>query len=309
VHFLLPFGQNDDFVGREETLEALLGMLPPKTRLNDCQRIAIEGLGGVGKTQIALHAAYLIHNQDPDCSVFWVPAISQVSFENAYREIGGALHIPDIDKEKADIPVLLKKALEKSTSQWLLIIDNLDDPSLLTDQSSLQRHLPFNRQGSILFTTRNHEVVTRLDIPSKNIVKVRGITETDALKIFRNGLQEHQLRDNQSTVELLRHLAFLPLAIKQACAYLARTGETAADYLQYCRMSKKTEIQLLNMDFEDRYRYPNNANPITTTWLISFQHVAKLYPLAIRPLRHDRGLLTHSVAFRLRYNARSRKTV
>jgi hypothetical protein len=66
---------------------------------------------------------------------------------------------------------------------------------------------------------------------------------------------------------------------------MARTGETTQDYLQHHRASNETEIEHLNADFEDRSRYDNNANPIATTWLISFQHLAETYPIAIKYLK------------------------
>lgn len=278
-HFIVPFGQNEDFVGRNSILAELLGKILPKAKRNDCQRTAVEGLGGVGKTQIALEAAYRARDQESNCSVFWVPAMTQVTFENAYRKIGHALGTPRIDDEKADVKELVKAALEKSTIYWLLIIDNIDDISLLAARG-LQDFLPFSRHGSILFTTRNHEVTVRLGISAKNVYELQQMSEDEALKMLHSGLKERQFRDTQATKLLLEHLTYLPLAIKQASAYMARTGETAASYLQYCLQSDDTHMELLNADFEDRWRYSNNTNPITTTWLISFQHLAKSYPLA-----------------------------
>ncbi|KAK3345902.1 hypothetical protein B0T25DRAFT_265507 [Lasiosphaeria hispida] len=55
-------------------MERLLAELPPDTSPKDCQRVVIVGLGGIGKTQIALEAMYCICDQDPDCNLFWVPA-------------------------------------------------------------------------------------------------------------------------------------------------------------------------------------------------------------------------------------------
>ncbi|KAH8660124.1 hypothetical protein BX600DRAFT_522911 [Xylariales sp. PMI_506] len=284
-HFLVPFGENEDFVGRETILEQLLERIPPNIKQNDCQRTAVEGLGGVGKTQVALQAAYRVRAQYPDCSVFWVPAISPVAFENTYREIGQTLQVPGIDKENADIKGLVKTALEKSVTSWLLIIDNIDDLSLLTGEMALRPYLPFSRRGSILFTTRNRQVTAQLDIPKSNIIKVAQMDDTEALTMLRNGLEEYQFSDSQSTEELLEYLVYLPLAIKQASAYMAATGETTTDYLEHCHTSKESEIELLNTEFEDRYRYPDNANPIATTWLISFQHLIQSAPLAISYLR------------------------
>ncbi|KAH6647383.1 hypothetical protein BKA67DRAFT_523368 [Truncatella angustata] len=284
AYLLVPFGQNDEFVGRESILIKLVGKILPNAKKNDCQRTVIEGLGGVGKTQIALEAAYRVYDQDSDCSIFWVPAVTLMTFENGYREIGEALETPGIDDKRADVMTLVKMALEKSAVHWLLIIDSIDDVSLL-DNRILQDYLPFNRKGSILFTTRNHEVAIQLDISKKDTFIINEMSEDEALVLLQNGLKERQYRDIEATKNLIRHLVCLPLAIKQASAYMTRTNVTTVTYLQQCLASDKTQIDLLNTDFEERRRYSKNTNPITMTWLISFHHLEQSYPLAIEYLK------------------------
>ncbi|RYO74783.1 hypothetical protein DL766_009441 [Monosporascus sp. MC13-8B] len=110
---MVPFGRNEDFIGRESILQELLERVPPSTKRDNCQRTAVEGLGGVGKTKVALEAAYRIRDQHPACSVFWVPAIDSISFEKAYREIGEALGVQGLDNDKADIKSLVKAALNR----------------------------------------------------------------------------------------------------------------------------------------------------------------------------------------------------
>lgn len=143
-------------VGRKSILEQLLKVIPPSIEVDDCQRTAIEGLGGVGKTQIALEAAFRVRDQYPNCSIFWVPAVNATSFENAYREIGRQLGVEGIDEDKADVKTLVKEALSRESSgHWLLIVDNADDPDLLFGGMALSDCLPFSRKGSVLFTTRS----------------------------------------------------------------------------------------------------------------------------------------------------------
>ncbi|KAJ3551744.1 hypothetical protein NPX13_g11291 [Xylaria arbuscula] len=282
-HFMVPFGRNDDFVGRNAILEQLLEKIPPSANNDDCQRTAIEGLGGIGKTQIALEAAYQIRNRFPDCSVFWVPAIDLTSFENAYREIGRLLQLPGIDNETADVKVLVKTALgQKNAGNWLLIVDNIDDMELL--RVYLADYLPFSRQGSILFTTRNRQVAVQLDIPQENIITVQEMDNAEATKLLRKGLKESQIGDAESMKHLLRFLANLPLAIKQASAYMASNRNvTVPKYLEFCRSSNVDLINLLSKQFEDRHRYKGHArnqNPVATTWLISFEHISRNNPQA-----------------------------
>ncbi|KAF6783350.1 hypothetical protein CMUS01_16678, partial [Colletotrichum musicola] len=106
----------------------LLERTPPSAYKDTYQRTAVVGLRGIGKTQVAIEAAYRVRDAHPDCSVFWVPAVSAVMFENAYREIGRALGIRDIEADHADVKSLVKAALERDdVGSWLLIVDNADD--------------------------------------------------------------------------------------------------------------------------------------------------------------------------------------
>jgi CO dehydrogenase nickel-insertion accessory protein CooC1 len=47
----------------------------------DCQKMAVVGLGGIGKTQVALEFAQSVKKEKPEYSIFWVPALSLESFE------------------------------------------------------------------------------------------------------------------------------------------------------------------------------------------------------------------------------------
>ncbi|KAI6573814.1 hypothetical protein MCOR06_011505 [Pyricularia oryzae] len=78
---------------REEILGRLLQRLPPIAHPNACQRTIIHGLGGIGKTQVAIEAAYRMRDAYPECSVFWVPAVNITMFDNGYRRVGRALEI------------------------------------------------------------------------------------------------------------------------------------------------------------------------------------------------------------------------
>lgn len=159
--------------------------IPPSLEVDDCQRTAIEGLGGVGKTQIALEAAFRVRDQYPGCSIFWVPAVDATSFENAYREIGHQFGVKGIDEDTGDVKTLVREALSRESSgHWLLIVDNADDPDLLFSGMALSDCLPFSRKGSVLFTTRRHEVAVRLDIPERNIVTTEEMNEPEATDLL-----------------------------------------------------------------------------------------------------------------------------
>ncbi|RYP80699.1 hypothetical protein DL770_006113 [Monosporascus sp. CRB-9-2] len=257
THFMVPFGRNEGFVGRDHILQQLLTRIPPSANKDDCQRMAIEGLGGVGKTQIALEAAYRVRDMDLDCSVFWVPAINAASFENSYREIGQKLQVQGIDMDNADVKTLVKLALsQENAGKWLLIIDNADDLELLFGgPQSLSDYLPISRNGSILLTTRDHRIAFKFTTRQADIITTMEMSEVEALAMLQNDLSESQVQSKQDTKRLLEALAYLPLAIKQASAYIATEQLSISEYLNLYRTSDADMIGLLSEHFEDRHRY------------------------------------------------------
>ena len=263
----------------------LLERIPPSANEDDCQRTAIEGLGGVGKTQIALEAAFRVRDEHPDCSVFWVPAVDFSSFENAYREIGRVLKVEGIDEGKANVKALVKAALSRvNAGRWLLVIDNADDIDLFFGRTGLSHYLPFSKKGSILFTTRNHEVVVKLDIPKRGDIATREMSRIEAVELLQRSLEEYQTRDTASTMSLLDFLTNLPLAIRQASAFMAERKMTTTRYLYHCQTSNEIMTKLLSKDFTDRGRYDSIKNPVATTWLISFEHISRYNPRAVQYL-------------------------
>jgi predicted ATPase len=70
-------------------------------------KTAIIGLGGVGKTQVALELAYRTREKYRNCSVFWIPVTDMDSLHQAYRDVAQQLCIPGWDEDKADIKKLV----------------------------------------------------------------------------------------------------------------------------------------------------------------------------------------------------------
>ncbi|KFY96250.1 hypothetical protein V500_02532 [Pseudogymnoascus sp. VKM F-4518 (FW-2643)] len=283
---ILPFGRNRDFVGRQSQLNQLITILHTEDIEEDCQRVALFGLGGVGKTQIALECAFQLQSTSPMCSVFWVRASDATSFDNAYRNIGQQLKIPGLDNEKADVKRLVKAQLSQENSgKWLMIVDNADDFEMFYNGSddngsgALSEYLPFSTLGSILFTTRNREAATRY--AGSNVIDVSEMDDSESRELLQRSLQNKQLiEDKDSITTLLKSLVNLPLAIMQAVAYLNAKGSTIAEYLRIYEESSDNVIKLLSKDFEDTTRYPGMKNPIATTWLISFKQIQVRDPLA-----------------------------
>jgi hypothetical protein len=109
-------GQQSAANSHHRIFEELFAKLNPEDSEDDCQRVAIAGLGGVGKTQIALEAAFQIQKAFPDRLVFRIWATSSASFEKGFHDISQALQVPGINKDKADVKLLVKTFLSQESA-------------------------------------------------------------------------------------------------------------------------------------------------------------------------------------------------
>ena len=250
-------------------------------------RVAVTGLGGVGKTQIVLELAYRTRDHRPDCSVFWVPATSVENIQQAYLELGRQLQIPGLEEKKEDVIKLVQDTLsQESAGQWLLILDNADDVDMWlndvdigTRSTRLIDHLPRSNKGSIVFTTRSRKAAVKF--AAANIIQIPEIDEDVAAQILRNSLKNQEiLSDPPVVVDFLSKLTFLPLAIVQAAAYINENGISLEEYLSLWDDTEENILDVLSEEFEDERRYRNQKNPVATTWLISFEQVRERDTLA-----------------------------
>jgi tetratricopeptide (TPR) repeat protein len=282
--WVVPFARNPRFVGRSATLGQLERFLCEKESFHTA---AIVGLGGVGKTQVALELAYRVRDKYSECSVFWVPVANAERCQQAYLEIGRQLQIPGLEEEKADIRKLVQYHLsQESSGQWLLIFDNADDIDMWfestggkTNSTNLINYLPRRSRGSIIFTTRSRKAAVKF--AQQNVIEVTEMDGDAAAQVLSRALINSDiLKDETSKLELLERLTFLPLAIVQAAAYINENDISLSEYLSLLKDQEQTVIELLSEDFEDERRYRDVTNGIATTWLISFEQIRFRDPLA-----------------------------
>jgi tetratricopeptide (TPR) repeat protein len=230
--------------------------------------------------------AYRVKDKYPSCSIFWILASSLASIEQSYLDIGQLLRIPGIEDQTGDVKKLVHDWLSKeATGQWLLIVDNADDSDLwLKDQvgitgSRLIDYLPKSNKASIIFTTRDLKAASKFAGP--RVVTLVEVEKSAAKDILKNALRKHEvLADDKGTDQLLQELAFLPLAIVQAAAYINENDIPISDYISLLKSTEEDIVEILGEDFQDDGRYQDLKNPIVATWLISFERLKKQNPLA-----------------------------
>jgi tetratricopeptide (TPR) repeat protein len=270
--YYLPFRKNRQFVGRATILEAL-----EKKLFNDqCETVALVGLGGIGKTQVALQFAYSVMAGKQEYSIFWVAALSESSFEKAYTELARELGIKK-SKEEEDIKDLVRRHLSEKAGKWLLIVDNADDIDVVVESDKthgIYRFLPESESGRVVFTTRSREVAVA--VARNHIINLQEMNQEDATAFMETSLtQKELLQDKATTIELLQELTYLPLAIAQAVAYLNQNQISIRKYLALLRGTEQSKVSLLSREFHDRTRYEGSQNAVATTWLVSFTQIQR----------------------------------
>jgi tetratricopeptide (TPR) repeat protein len=188
---------------------------------------------------------------------------------------------------KDDIKQLVKATLsDEGLGQWLLIVDNADDDSVLFDPlregggtDRLIDYLPYSRKGSIVFTTRTRKAAVKL--ATSNHIQLSELDETEAKKMLEQHVSNKDLLEEDEVVhEFLELLTYLPLAIVQAVAFMVGNEIRLSEYIAIYRGSERDATELLRKDFEDQGRYRQSKNPVAITWYISFSKIQQQDTLA-----------------------------
>ncbi|KAF5857977.1 hypothetical protein ETB97_005008 [Aspergillus alliaceus] len=271
-HFMVPLARNPKFVSRQTEITKLEELLAMQ---DGPRRVAITGLGGIGKTQVALEVAYRIHDRDKECSVFWIPCTSHAIIEQTFLKVAQTLgqYLIKTTEIKEQIKLYLSS---EHAGKWLLVFDNADDINMWLAANdtapSFEDFLPQSDQGRILFTTRNRKLAMKL--APFNIIPIPDMDKETAFQILRKTLAHKDLlKDDMTAATLLEQLAFLPLAITQASAYIIENNISLFNYLAILQEQEQDAVELLTEDFRDPGRYKDIQNPVMTTWLISFKQI------------------------------------
>ncbi|EJT68837.1 hypothetical protein GGTG_13590 [Gaeumannomyces tritici R3-111a-1] len=273
THSYIPLSKNTYFVGRD----GILSKLEKKLFGEDGpQRVALVGLGGIGKTQVALQLAYSTWENKSGWSVLWVVALSMASFEQACVDILRKLRIPFGEGEGAK-DTFHRHFSSATAGKWLLIVDNADDWDIVFgqgDEGGINDYLPQSSGSRILFTTRSRKVAT--SVVRNNIVDLLKMSRGEAREFLGKSLAETNLPPENTIDEFLKELAHLPLAITQAAAYMNENQVSIAEYLRIFRNTDRDRVELLAAKFTDNTRYKETQTVVATTWIISFEQIHRI---------------------------------
>jgi len=252
-------GRNADFTGRGETLELLRDKLAGGGRAVVPAQ-ALYGLGGVGKTQVALEYAHrFMAGYD---LVWWVPSEQPEEISQALAELARRMGLKVSDNVTEGAEAALEELRRDTTRRWLLIFDNAENPK------ELEPYLPTG-SGHVLITSRN-QAWTHFAEPLEVDVFSRG----ESVAHLLHHVPELDPADAKRVADALGHL---PLAIEQASAWLEQTGMPARTYVEQLA-TQATRTLALNQPAD----YPV---PVVATWNLSFERLKERSPAAVRLLQ------------------------
>jgi len=224
----LPF-PNYYFTGRTAELEELVTRFTAKdSQAPTVALVACNGMGGVGKTEIA---KYFIHNVENLSkkkyrSKVWFDSEKIDKLIEQYIKLARFLKIDIKNTDNEEIIVKVKQWFEMHPD-WIIVYDNVET------MESIIRLLP-QRGGDILITSRNPNW--------QNVVAIDTMTEKEAMALIK-GIT-HKPDDEKDIKTLVNMLGKLPLAVAQAGAYIERKGISVKSYLD----EYEQEQQRLLMD-------------------------------------------------------------
>ncbi|MFC8343524.1 FxSxx-COOH system tetratricopeptide repeat protein [Streptomyces sp. NPDC057280] len=269
--------RNSSFTGRSALLEKLRDGLGSSASGSSTAPYALYGLGGVGKTQIALE---YVHRFAADYDlVWWIPSEQNEFVVSALSDLGRRLGLrlgDDVAQAAQEVCDHLRQS--SSLLRWLLVFDNADEPE------ELSKHFP-GGSGHVLVTSRNQT----------------WLQHGEALEIdpfLREESIEHLLRrasglSAEDADRVAAAVGDLPLALDQAGAWLAETGTPVDTYLAELEHQAERVLSL-----SQPTNYPE---PVGATWNVSIERLKQRSPAAVRLLQLCAFFAAEPISMKLLY--------
>lgn len=248
--------QNIVFVGRENLLKELeTTLLKSQADINNTLVISVcDGLGGSGKTQLALQ--YVNLTRHPYTMKIWFEGDNIEKLTQAYKGLAVELGYDEEKQPGINAISYLKKWLT-SHPGWLMVIDNVEN------YDDIESFLP-EKGGHLILTTRKRDWPKNFKILSIDVM-----TEAESIDIINSFIPDKSFGTLEQKKELAALLGYLPLALSQAGAYMHQKNISVEEYLE---LYKIHEVALLS---EYSVSKVPHTTPLVITWDISLQAILK----------------------------------
>lgn len=256
---MVPYGLNPRFFSRADEVKHVRQTLDPQEGMDKLRAMSIYGLGGVGKTQLALH--YANTSLSLYDVVAWIPSETQIKMTQALSVLAQKLGLLESKESEDDYQASLKVRdwLNSSDHSFLLIFDNVDKIDILLQV------WPASTKGSILVTTRSPAVAAKR---SNEIMHLKPFADQLAPEALY-ALTGYQGADNEDTTaaeEICRLLGGLPLAIVQVSEFIR---DRVSSYTEFLALYQKSSSKILA-----RAGVPLEYNhTLSTVWELSLHNL------------------------------------
>ena len=271
----LPFDSLGSLLkGRKDLLEQLgrdLGS-DPATALT--QKQVLSGLGGIGKTRLAVEYAW--RSGLRYSAIFFIRADSPVALNRSLAQLAEPT-VLNLGLAESSEPEVLAAVLRwlRENPGWLLILDNVDTTKAA---AAVKKLLPQFSGGHVLLTSRLSRWPREIGRRFLDTLELE-----DAIRyLFERTEGERLSRDNeeQAIRELAVLLDGLPLALEQAASYIVVHGHSFEKYLEAWYTQRKDVLEWYD---EDEMHYPSS---VAVTWQQSFEQLGPGARIVLRLLSH-----------------------
>ncbi|KAA3619500.1 MAG: TIR domain-containing protein [Calditrichaeota bacterium] len=242
----VPFLRNPNFTGREQILADLHTTLAAGKNAAVTQPQAIHGLGGIGKTQIALEYAHR-HKNEYAC-ICWLNAEEPQVLAGEIAELAHWFDLPEKDTREQDAKIDAVLRWFGSAQSWLLIFDNVEKAD------AVRPFVPQGGAGHVILTSRSPNW---RGLAQPLSVEVLDRDESVAFLRQRSGCD-----DEKGAHEVAEALGDLPLALEQAAAYMEAS---ALDFSAYLKLFTGQRKRLLK-----KGQPPDYPETVATAWEMAF---------------------------------------